>query len=260
MGKKIIVCIFLVLGFSLSAAARVPEGDLLQGVTPGPDGKIDILTVFAHQDDESIYGGGAVLKALEDPRVRLHILCLTFDQTSDLPEKFGITADQYGRVRVKELETAAAVYGAVEVIQFRYASHTPPQVDPEKLIAEIKDAMERTGAEIVLTHDPAGFTGHMDHLATSRAATEAFKRSQAQVLYYPTLPLYLYRPFLYYNAGRLPVRPAKPDFRVEIKAEKKLKRMACYSHASQMRFTSVGTLTNFFLIFDHEYFSRGPTK
>jgi hypothetical protein len=63
-----------------------------------------------------------------------------------------------------------------------------------------------------------------------------------------------------YNAGRLPVRPAKPDFRVEIRAEKKLKRMACYSHASQMRFTSVGTVTKFFLTFNHEYFARGPQK
>ena len=260
MGKRTLVVMFVVLGLCLPAAARVPEGDLLQGVTPGADGKIDILTVFAHQDDESIYGGGAVLKALEDPRVRLHILCLTFDQTSDLPPKFGITADQYGQVRVKELETAAAVYRAVEVIQFRYPSHVLPLTDPEKLIAEIKDAIDRTGAEIVLTHDPAGFTGHMDHLAASRVVTEAFRRSQAQALFYPTLPLYLYRPFLKYNAGRRPPPPAKPDFRVDIRAEKNLKRMACYSHASQMRFTSVGTVTKFFLCFNHEYFARGPQK
>jgi len=260
MNARTMIGIFLALWFSLPAAARVPEGDLLAGVTPGPDGKIDILTVFAHQDDESIYGGGAVLKALKDPRVRLHILCVTFDQTSDLPQKFGLTADEYGQVRVKELETAAAVYRAVEVIQFRYASHTPPFVDQEKLITEIQDAIDRTGAEIVLTHDPAGFTGHMDHLATSRVATEAFQRSHAQVLYYPTLPLYLYRPFLKYNAGRNPPPPARPDFRVDIRPEKNLKRMACYSHASQMRFTSVGTVTKFFLTFNHEYFARGPQK
>ena len=82
-------------------AHALPEGDLLQGVQPGPDGKINILTVFAHQDDESIYGGGAVLKAMKDPRVRLHILCMTFDQTSDAIKNLKITPDHSGKIRAK---------------------------------------------------------------------------------------------------------------------------------------------------------------
>jgi len=57
MSKRTLI--FMGLCMTLSASAwAVPKGDLLEGVRPGPDGMIDVLTVFAHQDDESIYGGG----------------------------------------------------------------------------------------------------------------------------------------------------------------------------------------------------------
>jgi len=185
--------LILIILISSSAMAREPVGDLLEGVNPGPDGMIDVLTVFSHQDDETIYGGGAVLKAMQDPRVRLYILCMTFDQTSGAKDRLEITPDHIGRIRAEELETAAAVYGATEVIQFKYASRTLGSVAPEKLISEIKEVIDRVGAEIVITHDPVGFTGHWDHVTCSRAATEAFHRSNADVLYYPSLPMWLSR-------------------------------------------------------------------
>ncbi len=245
---------------ALTARAGMPEGSLLEGVTPGADGRIDILEVFAHQDDESIYGGGAVLLAMKDPRVRLHILCMTFDQTSDAIKALGLTPDQSGNIRVKELDAAATVYGAAEVIQFPYPSRTLPNVGDEKLISEILGVIEKTGAEIVITHDPAGITGHWDHVACSRVATEAFKRSSAQVLYYPTLPVPLYKIALQFKTYRTKGEPAVPDFRVNLREVKKLKRLACYEHASQMFYTSVGQTTDLLLLMNHEYFARVPNR
>jgi LmbE family N-acetylglucosaminyl deacetylase len=247
--------------FSASAAAGVPQGDLLDNAEPGPDGKIDILTVFSHQDDEVIYGGGSVLKAKKDPRVRLYILCMTFDQTSlEHRNHLGLTPDHVGRIRVEELKTAAAVYGAEQVIQFDFHSRTLPRQDPEKLIEEIREVIDRVGAEIVITHDPVGFTGHPDHRACSRAATEAFNRSSARVLYYPTLPMVIYRPLIAFSPYRFDLEPAPPSFKVDVRAEKKLKRLACYAHASQMTYTSVGTLTDFMLVLDHEYFALAANR
>jgi len=246
--------VIFLLGFS--AAAEIPAGDLLEGVEPGPDGKIDILTVFSHQDDESIYGGGALLKAMQDPRARLHILCMTFDQTSEAIKSLKLTPDQSGDIRVKELGSAAAVYGAAEVVQFPYASRTLPKVDEEKLIEEVKRVIEDTGAEIVITHDPAGITGHWDHVQCSKVATAAFRQGNAQVLYYPTLPKNLYRIAILFKTYDTNGRPAAPDFKVNIRRVKKLKKLACYEHASQMHFTSVGKTTSLFLIMDHEYFAK----
>jgi hypothetical protein len=53
--RKKVFWILLLVAFSVSA--KLPEGSLLDGVKPDANGRIDILTVFSHQDDESIYGG-----------------------------------------------------------------------------------------------------------------------------------------------------------------------------------------------------------
>ncbi len=261
--KRFAVGFTMVLLFAFSAlAARLPEGDLLDGVQPGPDGGIDVLTVFAHQDDESIYGGGAVLKAVRDPRVRLYILCLTLGDVSEAKDRLGISMEHLGRIRSDELETAAAVYGAAEVIQFQYHDQGLESADQDKLIEEIRDVIDRVGAEVVITHGPLGVTGHPDHMTCSRATTEAFATSKAKRLYYPTLSKGMYS--LARKLGLSPadqaVEPAGASFRVNIKEVKKLKKMACMAHASQMHFSDVGFATDVMLLFDHEYFALAAEK
>ena len=255
--KQAALCAMALFLFCSTAFAGIPEkDDLLAGVQPGADGKIDVLTVFAHQDDESIYGGGTLVKMSKDPRVRIHIMCLTLGDQSEAKDKLGITPEHLGRIRSAELVTAAQVYNAVEVIQLNYHDGHLSEADPEKLITDIKDVIDRTGAEVIFTHDPLGITSHPDHIACSKAATEAFRRSNAALLYYPTLP-----PFLYHALIKLtPVKnyppPALPTIKVDISKEKVLKRMAVYAHASQKHFTSVGFDAEAILVLDHEYFAR----
>ena len=112
----------------------------------------------------------------------------------------------------------------------------------------------------MITHDPAGFTGHSDHVTCSRAATEAFKKSNAKVLYYPTLPPSLYGISRMLSPFEEEVEPALPTIRVDIRSVKKLKRMTCYAHASQMRFSSVGQVTELMLLLSHEYFALADKK
>ena len=252
------VVVFFLSGFA--ARAKVPEGNLLTDIKPDKNGRIDVIVVFAHQDDESIYEGGTLLKLKKDPRVHLFLLCLTFDQTSEAKDNLKITPDHIARIRVQELLTAAAVYEADEVIQFKYASRTLKDVEPEKLIKEIKAVMDRVDAEIVITHDPAGLTGHKDHITCSKATTLAFSRANAQALYYFTLPKMWYRMILAANTTDPTPPPVFPDFKVNVRAEKKLKRMAIFAHASQMVFSEVVHLAEFFLALDYEYFAVGGKK
>lgn len=260
MLKRTAILESLVTRFCLFPNIGIPEGNLLDYVQPGEDGKIDAILVFAHQDDESIYGGGAVLKMMKDPRVRLYIMCLTFDQNSPARENLGISEDHIGRIRVKELEAAAAVYGAEEVIQFMYHHRTLPEVDREKIVADIKEVIDRVDAEIVITHDPAGITGHPDHVTCSSITTEAFETSNAKVLCYPTLPKWAYSIATKFNGYGTNGVPALPDFKVNIKEVKTLKRMACFAHASQMQFSSIGRTTRMQLIPNYEYWTLAAKK
>lgn len=259
MKKILSAVVLLILLAPLPAfSLMVPEGDFLEGVEPGPDGMIDVLTVFAHPDDESIYGGGTLIKIKKDPRVRLHILCLGRGDWPEQAQELGITSDHLSGIRAEELKNAAAVLQAEDVIHWDFYDRAFASLDREELIMDIAEVIERTGAEIVITHDPAGITRNPDHLTCSRAATEAFNRSRAKRLYYPTLPgpIYSIAMFLFREESEgEPVEPAKPDFDVGIKEVKHLKRMACFAHASQMFYSNVGTAVKILLLFPKEYWA-----
>jgi len=259
MKKRLFIVLVLIL-FSFEAGAAVPEGDLLAEIKPGPDGRVDVLTVFAHQDDESIYGGGTLLKMKKDPRVRLYILCLTLGDLSGAMKTLDITAEEQGRIRPAELRLAGAVYDADEVIQFKYHDQGLTDADPEKLAAEIAAVMERVGAEAVITHDPSGITGHPDHVAGSRAATMAFERSSAQRLYYTTMPPSLSGMRFLLGKEAAENEPARPTVKVDIRAERKLKRLAMYSHVTQHEFSDIGLAMAFIGRYNHEWFALGQSK
>ena len=251
--------IFIILALLLSSPlyAAVTNGDLLAGVEPGPDGMIDVLTIFAHQDDESVYGGGTLLLLARDPRVRLHILCMTLGDMSEAKDKLSITPEHLARIRIEELETAAAVYGAESVVQFDYHDQGLMSADFGELVENVEKVIDDTSAEVVITHDPSGITGHDDHKTTSKVALAAFKKSGAQKLYYVTMKPSLYRTTKVIAPFAVGDKPVKPDFKVDISEVKKLKKMAMYAHASQKHFSGVGIAMKAMLMFDHEYFALG---
>jgi len=258
--KKIIISILALFLVGFSATARVPEGDLLEGVSPGPDGRIDVLTIFAHQDDESIHNGGTLLKLKKDPRVRLHVACLTLGDASEARFFLGIDSEHMARIRVEELETAAVVLGAEQVIQLGYHDHHLKSVDQETLVKEILEIIERTRAEVVITHDPAGITRNPDHIACSRAVSLAFPESGAKRLYYATLPLRLYIvPYVITQFVERAV-PARPTLKVDISEERRLKRMALYAHASQNHFSFVGITMAQAALLNHEWFALAQSN
>jgi len=259
MKARMIMSLVAVLVIARAASA-VPTGDLLDGLEPGPDGMIDVLTVFAHQDDESVYGGGTLLKMKQDPSVRLHILCLTLGDMSEAKDQLGIESAHLGRIRSKELETSAAVYGAEEVIQFQYHDQGLADADADRVIAQIVEVINRVGAEMIITHDPGGVTAHTDHMACSRLTTEAFELSNARRLWYVTFPRFIYHiPFgvLGPTSG---VTPVYPEIKVNVRKYKKLKRMALYAHASQKHFSDVGLAMDITSRFNYEYFALGGDK
>jgi len=261
--KTFLSVVLLGLVIPGSVMSWIPEGDLLDGVDPGPDGRIDVLTVFAHPDDESIYGGGTLIKIKKDPRVRLHILCLGVGDWPAQAREIGIDSSQLVKIRASELRNAAEVLQAEQVIQWTYLDGSLSSQNPEKLAKDIVDVIELVGAEMVITHDPAGITRNPDHLTCSRVATEAFEKSSAKRLYYPTLPAPLYKAAMSFMRDEWegePVEPAKPTFDVDIREEKDLKRMACYAHASQMFYSEVGPAAKLLLLFPKEYWTLAKEK
>jgi len=241
------------------AKAETPTGSLLDGLAPGPDGKIDVLTIFPHQDDE-FYAGGTLLKMKQDPRVRIHIACLTLGDKSDARFWLHVDPDTLGRVRSGELVSAAAVYNAMEVIQLDYHDQGLKGADQAELDRKILDIINRTGAEVVITHDPSGLTRHPDHVFGSAAVTRAFPQSNAKRLYYATQPEWIYLPTSTITPFHEKGKHLKPTIKIDISDYLLLKRLAVYEHVSQARFSLVGLTVEQSLLVPYEWFSLGMEK
>jgi LmbE family N-acetylglucosaminyl deacetylase len=261
LGKKYFMFASLILLFCGTAKAALPVGNLLDGVRPGPDGKIDVLTIFAHEDDETIEPGGTLIKLKKDPRVRLHILCLSKGEKSEAKFFLNIGEDHQASIRRRELISAATVLGADDVTHWDYADHDLNQADQAELLKRVMAVIEKTTPEIIITHDPAGITRNPDHICCSAVATKAFKQSQAQKLYYTTLPksLYMLAGFTtqFHTRG---VNPAWPTMKVDVSEELRLKKLAIYEHATQRHYTFVAISMAQAEHMKWEYFALAESK
>jgi N-acetylglucosamine malate deacetylase 2 len=244
-----VALVLMMLLISLAARAEVPVGDLLTGVRPGPDGMIDVITVYPHEDDETIFTGGTILKMKEDPRVRVHILCATLGELSGAKNVLHITPEFQGKIRSQELRAAAAVLKADEVIQWDYHDQGLAKADQAELRRKVLDAVNATGAEVVITYGPDGMSGHMDHRTLSKAVTDVFPETKAQRLYYAAMPSSLGHIYKVVNH----IGYTQADIAVDIGPYKQLKKLALDEHATQV-FFSGSTSTHVESLYDYEWF------
>mgnify|MGYP001094564155 CR=1 FL=1 len=254
---RTVVC----LALGLAGCAGYPEGSLLDGVRPGADCRINVMAVFAHPDDESFYTGGTLIKLGKDPRVRLHVLCLTNGNMDEAKDNLGITREMLGRMRVKELESAAMVLGASTAACMGYDDQGLAGADGAELSARVEDAVRKAGADVIITHDPYGLSGHEDHIVCSRVATAAFSETDAQRLYYVTMSPARYRFNLLFALSDSPAEKSVPTVRVNIRAEKTMKRLALYAHVTQHHFSFWNALAmREDLLFDYEHFALAGAR
>lgn len=240
--------------FSFSVRAGIPTGDLLEGVKPGKDGKIDVLTVFPHPDDE-MYCLGTLLKLKTDPRVRIHLLVMTLGELSPAKDTLQISSEKMAEIRGKEIEKVATVLQADSLIRWNYNDQGLPQVAPNELGGKILEVMNQTEAEIIIGYGPEGITGHPDHIAGYQATEIAFKKSRAQKLYYVNVPKALYPIYRVYALSPNKPDPLPATVKVDVRPFKKMKMLAITEHASQKYFIGRMEQLEMSLNFNYEYFT-----
>lgn len=132
-----------------------------------------IAVVFAHPDDESFGAAGTVLR-YSARGVPVDLVCATRGEKG---ERLGLPIDaDLGAVREEELRSAAKVMGARGLYLLGYIDQQLKDVDKGVLTERIEDIFLRTRPQVVITFGPDGITGHEDHVAIGKAATNAFER------------------------------------------------------------------------------------
>jgi LmbE family N-acetylglucosaminyl deacetylase len=122
-----------------------------------------VLVVCAHPDDES-FGLGAVLTVFASQGARTSVLCFTRGEASTLH----VDDDDLAAVRSLEFARAAAVLGVSRTELLDYPDGHLAEQPLSELIAHTLQFTEEVGADLLLTFDEGGITGHPDHVRATQ--------------------------------------------------------------------------------------------
>jgi len=142
-----------------------------------------LLAVFAHPDDEAFRCGGT-LALLARRGVRVQVLTATRGQAGSRGDPPLCAPEELPVVREDELRCACAALGIQPPILLDYQDGRLSETDPERIVSEILAVIREVRPQMILTYGPDGVSGHPDHIAIGRFATEAFRRAADVVALY----------------------------------------------------------------------------
>ncbi|MEK9143193.1 MAG: PIG-L deacetylase family protein [Patescibacteria group bacterium] len=131
----------------------------------------NILCVIAHPDDEAFGPSGTL--ALLSKKHNIHIVCVT-DGASDV--RFHPMGEQLAAIRSKELQQSAEIIGAKSVHFLGYKDGSLCNNLYHKIAQKIDDLCESLNIRLLLTIEPRGISGHLDHVAVSMMTTFVYEK------------------------------------------------------------------------------------
>lgn len=124
-----------------------------------------IVCVFAHPDDESFGAGGSI--ALLAKTNEVHVVCCTDGNHQGKNLK---------AIRNSELTEASLVLGVHKTHQLSFEDGYLCNANYHHLASEVRSILDQVQPEIVLTFDPNGLSGHLDHIAVTSVVNYLFSR------------------------------------------------------------------------------------
>ncbi|GGR50402.1 PIG-L domain-containing protein [Deinococcus seoulensis] len=152
--------------------------------TPALNTRPTLLAVFAHPDDEAFSVGGT-LTHYARLGVNVVLACATRGEAGKITVP-GMTVTDLGAQREQELiEACRALEIPAPVFldyhdsgRYERTRHDDPlammNVNPLDVEVKLRALIERVQPQVMVTFDPHGGYGHVDHLQIHRAASAAF--------------------------------------------------------------------------------------
>lgn len=137
-----------------------------------------LAAVVAHPDDDAYGISSVVALHADDFGFRFVLVHATDGEGGSIAEGSGATRDTLGAVRREEDRQAWMALGRIPDRHewFGYPDGGLADANLDELTARIADIFAEERPDVVLTFGPDGITGHPDHIAISRATTDAFHR------------------------------------------------------------------------------------
>ncbi len=207
-----------------------------------------IVGVFAHPDDESFGPSGTLALLAKENNV--YLICVTNGDAAT-----GIPDPKLAEARKKELENSAKVIGAKKVFFLNFGDGTLCNNNYHKVAQKIEEILDELKPEMLVTVEPRGVSGHLDHIAVSMITSFIFQKVKyVKEIWYNCMSekmrSFIKSYFIYFPPGY-----SKDDIQktVDISKVWSVKRKAIMQHKSQIK-DAVGILAMGQLLPKEEYF------
>ncbi len=191
-----------------------------------------VLAIFAHPDDESFGPGGTIAKLSKEYEV--HTICVTGGGAGQ-NARTGTTR-KLSEIRKGEYKKAAKILGVAKSHCLSFQDGTLSNSLYHIIAERIEQIVKKVKPEILLTFEPKGVSGHIDHITVSMITTYLFKMHPEieKLMYYCILDTrrekYLDDYFIYFPEG---YKRSEIDEEIDISGTFKQKIDAIKAHVSQ---------------------------
>ncbi len=131
-----------------------------------------VVCVIAHPDDEAFGPGGTIIKLAK--RNNVYIICATKGEAGlDNGQPAG---ENLGRIRAQELQNAAKILGVKKVFFLGFQDGELSNSLYQSLVKKIEKILRRLKPETIITYEPRGISGHIDHIVISMVSSFVFQK------------------------------------------------------------------------------------
>lgn len=136
-----------------------------------------VLCILAHPDDEAFGPAGTIAQLSSEREV--YVICVTDGGAGEIEEGLRLRSGNksLAEVRKEELGESAKVLGMKEIFFLDYADGSLSNNLYHEIAEKIQEKIDEIQPEILMTFEPRGMTGHLDHIAVSMIASYVFEKS-----------------------------------------------------------------------------------
>lgn len=131
------------------------------------------LYIFPHPDDES-FGPALAISRQRRENDEVHLLTLTRGGATSQRHRLGLTVQQMGEVRAKEMECVRRVLDLSSFVLHDLPDGALHRENPLGIESLVEQAVRRVRPHVIVTYGVYGVSGFSDHLVTHAVVKRVF--------------------------------------------------------------------------------------
>jgi len=190
-----------------------------------------LVCIFAHPDDEAFGPGGTIAKFAKTQDV--YLICATKGEAGK--HKGKKAGKNLGVIRENEMRASCKILGVKKVFFLGFRDGDLSNNLYHKVAAKIEIILKRLKPDTIMTYEPRGISGHIDHIAISMISSFVFERLEfiKKIMYFcrPEMKGGKWKYFIYVPPG---YKESEIDVVIDTSAVWDIKVKAMLKHTSQI--------------------------